>query len=56
MFDIEYENIEGETNHAWLIDLGLDGIHWFPKSECQIDEDNMTIAIPQWMAEDKGFV
>ena len=52
---IDY-TIEAETEKAWLLELKLDKIiqEWFPKSICEIDEDNEKILIvPLWLMQKK---
>jgi hypothetical protein len=49
---IEYEEIEEETDKAWLLLVEEDSV-WLPKSQCSIDEDRNLIYVPVWLAEQK---
>lgn len=53
LFDLTAD-IEAETEKAWRLN---DGTHkeWVPKSQVQ-DNGDGTFTMPQWLAEEKGFV
>jgi len=52
--EIPFDEIVTETDAAWLLDVGDDKI-WLPKSQCDIDEDDNTIEVPEWLAIEKGL-
>lgn len=47
--------IRGETEKAYRF---YDGkvTEWVPKSQCEWDEKDKTMQIPEWLAMDKGFI
>lgn len=47
--------LRGETDKAYQL---FDGkkIEWVPKSQCEWDEKNKTMQMPEWLAMDKGFL
>lgn len=47
--------IRGETDKAYRF---FDGkvTEWVPKSQCEWDEKDKTMQIPEWLAMDKGFL
>lgn len=53
--EVNYDSLEGETDLAWLLDMGDDKC-WFPKSECELDEQDRTVQVPVWLAVEKGLV
>lgn len=56
MFDVTYEKLVHETDGAYLFDVFGDGEGdvWIPKSQIEdLDEDEKTFLIPQWLAEEK---
>ena len=53
--EIPFDRILQESDLAWLLDLGDDEV-WFPKSQCELDEDNKFIEVPEYIAVDKGLV
>ena len=55
MEEFAFDEIIKETPDAWLLDMG-DGKVWFPKSQCEIDEDGNTIEVPEWLAIEKELV
>lgn len=44
-----------ETELAWLM-LIEDQEVWLPKSQCEFDEDDGTVLVPEWLAVEKGLV
>ena len=54
ILDYEFEDIINETENAWLILIREEEI-WFPKSQVEVDEDNNTISMPEWLATEKGL-
>jgi len=54
VIDIHYDELLHETYNAWLLEIWDEEI-WFPKSQCDLDEENKTITIPEWLAEKKGL-
>jgi hypothetical protein len=45
-----------ETERAWLIDAGTDDNVWIPKSIGEHDPTDDTIAMPEWLAIEKGLI
>lgn len=45
-----------ETEKAYLIDHGAKAKVWVPKSQCEYDENDKTLALPKWLAKDKGII
>lgn len=50
--DITYGKILFNTDKAWGFSIGGETI-WIPKSLGELDEQEGTVAIPQWLAEEK---
>ena len=50
----DYDELKYETDAAWLLDIDGEEL-WFPKSKCDIDDDQ-TIAVPEWSAKEKGLI
>lgn len=53
--NFDYEEFIDETDKAWYLVVEGKG-NWFPKSVCQIDKENMTIDVPEWLAIDKEIL
>ena len=47
--------IRRETGKAWLF---FDGTReaWIPKSQAEWDAHDRTMAMPEWLAKDKGLI
>lgn len=47
--------IQGETDKAYRF---FDGVRtaWLPKSQCEWDPDDKTMAMPEWLAKDKELI
>ncbi len=46
-----------ETDKAYGVTEDEDGeIIWLPKSQVEWDEDSTTMAMPEWLAKDKGLI
>ena len=43
------------TEKAWRFFDGNKTV-WLPKSLCEWDEDEKTMSMPEWLAQEKGFV
>ena len=52
---IDYDELEEEGDLYWLV-LIDDSKVYFPKLECEIDEDDKEITCPEWLAIEKGLV
>ena len=57
-YNYYYKQIEAETDKAvrLIIDnpFGREGSifsKWFPKSQIELDRNNMEVSMPQWLAE-----
>lgn len=44
-----------ETERAYRIDAGGEPV-WVPKSQVEWDESDGTMAMPEWLAKEKGFI
>lgn len=56
-FKVEIEGtVTAETEGAWLIDIGDELEHWVPKSQCDWDEDQGIMEMPEWLAVKEGLV
>ena len=53
LVDIEAE-VQGETDKAWRLYDGKTTA-WVPKSQIEQNEDG-SFTMPEWLAQDKGFV
>lgn len=49
--NFEYSRIIKETNRAWLLEMNAGARQWFPKSECELDEDKKLITVPIWLEQ-----
>jgi len=52
---LPFDDILKETDSAWLLDFGYIEV-WLPKSQCEMDEDENTIEVPEWLAIEKELV
>jgi hypothetical protein len=48
--------IIGETEKAYRIDHGGESPCWVPKSQVEWDDNDNTMAMPEWLAFDKGII
>lgn len=48
--------IVGETEKAYRIDHGGDAPCWVPKSQVEWDATDNTMAMPEWLAKEKGIL
>lgn len=47
--------IQGETDRAYRFHDGI-RTAWLPKSQCEWDATNYTMAMPEWRAKDKELI
>ena len=48
--------VRGETERAYRFH-GDNGVQvWLPKSQVEWDQDAQTMAMPEWLAQDKGLI
>lgn len=47
--------LEHQTELAWLMTIEDEQV-WLPKSQCEWDENEGTILVPEWLAIEKGLV
>ena len=47
--------LKHETDRAYLFHDGVQDI-WLPKSQCEWDAATKTMAMPEWLAMDKGLI
>jgi hypothetical protein len=45
-----------ETEKAYLIDHGGKEKVWIPKSQCEYDQHDKTMAMPEYIAKEKGII
>ena len=45
-----------QTDKAYCIDAGIGEDVWVPKSQCEWDAHDQTMAMPEWLAMDKGLI
>lgn len=51
---ITYDELIRETDGAYL--LRIDGErHWFPKTQCRVEESHQLLEIPIWLAISRGI-
>lgn len=55
METINFDYLVNETSSAWLLEIDEDRI-WFPKSQCEIDEDLKELTGPEWLLKEKGVI
>ncbi len=56
LVDIAGELVEPyETAAAYRFFDGYSTV-WLPKSQCQWDEEDATMTMPEWLAKEKGLV
>ena len=58
---LDYEEVLTETDLAWKLLLDSSDPweqekEWFPKSQCELDEEENTITVPKWLAIEKELV
>jgi hypothetical protein len=53
MSTLEVRSIKHETPKAWLAILEDDKEVWFPKSQCKMDGN--TLSVPGWLLKEKGL-
>ena len=51
---ISLKSVKHETPKAWLAILDDDKEVWFPKSQCEMTEDNK-LSVPEWLLKEKGL-
>lgn len=51
----DYDELIHTSSDAWL--LRFDDVeYWFPQSQCDIDEEDKIITMPEWMAKTRGLI
>ena len=55
MVKVYFEELIRESDQAWFIFLEDGREIWFPKSQCELDEDEKWIDMPDWLAFDEGL-
>lgn len=53
---VYFERVICESELAWLVETADGDEAWLPKSECQLDEDDNSVELPEWLAIEKGLV
>lgn len=47
--------LRGETDKAYRFHDGARTV-WLPKSQCEWDPDDKTMAMPEWLAKDEELI
>lgn len=47
--------VHGETANAFRFHDGIRTV-WLPKSQCEWDQDDKTMAMPEWLAQEKDLI
>lgn len=47
--------VRGETEKAFRFFDGKETV-WLPKSQCEWDENDKTMTMPEWLALEKGLI
>ena len=47
--------VRGETEKAYRFFDGAKEV-WLPKSQCEWDSGDRTMAVPEWLANEKGLI
>jgi len=55
MVEVDFDGLIRETEMAWLFRIDRQAI-WFPKSRCEVDEDEKVVYVPEWLAIEEGLV
>lgn len=53
--EINYDDLKIDGAISWGVVINNDVV-WFPKSLCEIDEDNNVIIVPRWIAFEEGLI
>ena len=61
LITIDFVEVLKETDLAWLLLLDSSDPwkpvkEWFPRSVCEIDEDEGVISVPEWLAIEKELI
>ena len=51
---VEFEEVIGETEKAWLLGMPDGEEIWFPKSQCKLRRRSRSLTLPVWLASAKG--
>ena len=54
LIDIAVE-IKSETEKAYYLDDGATQV-WIPKSQCEWNQEDGTLTMPEWLAKDNGLI
>jgi len=52
--EIPFDEFKTETPMAYGVMVD-DVMVWLPKSQCEIDEFEMVVEVPEWLAIEKGI-
>lgn len=50
-----YEEIVNESDAAWQIKFDDERTLWLPKSQCEVNENDKEVYMPNWLY-DKNFI
>lgn len=53
--DLEYEALKARTVSAALFVFGGKDV-WLPFSQIEIDEEQQSVTMPEWLAFEKGLI
>lgn len=54
--EICFAELVRETDKAWMFKTDDGDAVWLPKSQCELDEDELLVQVPEWLAIEKGLV
>ena len=55
VIDVPFDTVIHETKLAWLLGFDDGREEWFPKSMCELYENDNIIVVPSHIAKEKGF-
>lgn len=53
--EVDFDELIRESDSAWLIRTADGDEVWLPKSQCELDEDDNRVDVPEWLAIEKGL-
>lgn len=56
MVEVYYVELVQETDQAYLIETTDGAQVWLPKSQCELDESDMSVQVPEWLAYNEGLI
>lgn len=53
--EVDFDEVVHESDSAWKVKIG-DKEVWLPKSQCDLDEYNDVVTMPEWLAKKEGLI